>query len=156
MMQNNVTRMLSARGIRFSAYELPPEKISAVQAAQILGVEPGQVFKTIVVLREKRGKPILAIIPGPLEVDLKKLARVVGERKVSLATQRQAEQLTGLKVGGISPLALLDRGFDIVIDALIEVYSEIYISGGQRGINLRLPVPDLIALTQAQLADISL
>ncbi len=155
MIQNNVTRMLTARGIPFSAYKLPLEKVSAVQAAQILGVDAGQVFKTIVVLREGSRRAILAVLPGPLEVDLKKLALATGEKKVVLATQRQAEQLTGLKAGGISPLALLDRGFDIVIDVLIELYPEIYISGGERGLNLRLPVSDLLTLTHALVADIS-
>lgn len=155
MSQNNVTRMLAARGIPFSTHALPPEKVSAVQAAQILGVDPGQVFKTIVVLREGRRRAILAVLPGPLEVDLSKLALAIGEKKVILATQRQAEQLTGLKVGGISPLALLDRGFDIVIDVLIELYPEVFISGGERGLNICLPVPDLLTLTHALVADIS-
>lgn len=155
MIQNNVTRMLKARRIPFSTHALPPEKVSAVQAAQILGVDPGQVFKTVVVLREEGQKPILAVLPGPLEVDLKKLARAVGEKKVALATQRQAEQLTGLKTGGISPLALLNKGFDIVIDACIQLYPEVYISGGEIGLNICLPAWDLIILTQAQVADIS-
>jgi Cys-tRNA(Pro)/Cys-tRNA(Cys) deacylase len=74
---------------------------------------------------------------------------------VSLATQREAEQVTGLQAGGISPLALLNRGFQVVIDAMVEVFEQVYISGGQRGLNIRLPVQDLISLTQAQLADIS-
>jgi Cys-tRNA(Pro)/Cys-tRNA(Cys) deacylase len=147
--------LLDARGVDYTACELPAEKLGAVEAAEILGVEAEQVFKTIVVLREGRGKPILAVIPGPYEVDLKALARAVGEKKVSLATQREAEQVTGLQAGGISPLALLNRGFQVVIDAMVEVFEQVYISGGQRGLNIHLPVQDLISLTQAQLADIS-
>jgi Cys-tRNA(Pro)/Cys-tRNA(Cys) deacylase len=152
---NNVTRLLDSRGIPYTAHELPAEKLSAVEAAAYLGVDPELVFKTIVVTREGRGKPVLAVIPGPGEVDLKDLARAIGEKKVHLATQKQAEQLTGLQTGGISPLALLNRGFTVVLDAAAQAHEEIYISGGQRGLNISLPVPDLVSLTKATLAKIS-
>jgi Cys-tRNA(Pro)/Cys-tRNA(Cys) deacylase len=155
MITNNVTRLLEARGVRYAAFELPPEKLSAVEAASFLGVEAEQVFKTIVVLREGSGKPVLAMIPGPLEVDLKALAKAVGEKKMVLASQRQAEQVTGLLSGGISPLALLNRGFEVILDELAQLYDEVYISGGQRGLNLRLPVSEILAITGARLAAIS-
>jgi Cys-tRNA(Pro)/Cys-tRNA(Cys) deacylase len=89
-----------------------------------------------------------------LEVDLKLLAKAVGEKKLLLATQRQAEQITGLLSGGISPLALLNRGFEVVLDELSDLYEEIYISGGQRGLIIRLPTRSLIALTDAKRAGI--
>src|SRR3989304_8164709 len=149
-MKNNVTRLLEARGIPYTAFKLPAEKLSAVEAAQYLDVDPELVYKTIVVLRAGRGKPILAVVPGPLEVDVKALAKEVGERKLVLATQRQAEQVTGLLTGGISPLALLNRGFEVVVDALAELYPQIYISGGQRGLNVRLPLSALIEITGAR------
>ena len=155
MIKNNVTRLLEALGIPYTAFELPAEKLSAVEAAQYLGVDPELVYKTIVVLRIGRGKPILAVVPGPLEVDLKALAKAVGERKLVLATQRQAEQVTGLLTGGISPLALLNRGFEVIVDALAELYPQIYISGGQRGLNICLPTAALITLTEAKVAEIS-
>ena len=154
-MKNNVTRLLEARGIPYTAFELPAEKLSALEAAQYLGVDPELVYKTIVVLRIGRGKPLLAVVPGPLEVDLKALAKAVGERKLVLATQHQAEQVTGLLTGGISPLALLNRGFEVVVDALAELYPQIYVSGGQRGLNICLPTAALISLTEAKVAEIS-
>ena len=155
MKPNNVTRLLDARKIPYTAFELPVEKLGAVQAAQILGVPAGQVYKTIVITREGKGKPLLAVLPGPDEVDLKALARAVGEKKLQLPPERDAERLTGLQAGGISPLALLNRGFQVVLDESARQHEEIYISGGQRGLNLRLPVTDLISLTQATLAPIS-
>jgi Cys-tRNA(Pro)/Cys-tRNA(Cys) deacylase len=155
MIKNNVTRLLEARGVLYTAFELPAEKLSAREAARYLGVEAEQVFKTIVVLRGGPGKPVLAVVPGPLEVDLKALAKAVGEKRLVLATQRQAEQVTGLLTGGISPLALLNRGFEVILDELAQIYDEIYISGGQRGLNIRLPVGDLIEITGARLAAIS-
>ena len=155
MKPNNVTRLLEARKIPYTAFELPNEKIGAMEAAQHLGVSPSLVYKTIVVTREGKGKPILAVIPGPLEVDLKALAKVLGEKKVILPTEREAERLTGLQAGGISPLALLQRGFQVVLDESATQQAEIYISGGQRGLNIRLPVEALVALTNARLAAIA-
>jgi Cys-tRNA(Pro)/Cys-tRNA(Cys) deacylase len=152
---NNVTRMLEAKKIPFTVFELPEEKLGALESAQILGVSPDLVFKTIVIAREAKGKLILAVVPGPKEVDLKLLAKAVGEKKVLLTTQREAEQLTGLLAGGISPLALLNRGFQVVIDETARLHPEIHISGGQRGLNIRLPVQALVKLTNARIAPIS-
>ena len=87
--------------------------------------------------------------------DFPALARVLGEKKVYLASQREAEQITGLQVGGISPLALLSRGFQVVIDSSAESQEEIYLSGGQRGLNIRLAPNDLIALTNARVGKVS-
>ena len=107
------------------------------------------VYKTIVVTREGRKKPILAVIPGPKEVDLKALAKSLNEKKVMLPTQREAERLTGLLAGGISPLALIHKGFEVVIDDSARSLEGIFISGGQRGLNIRLPVDALASLTNA-------
>lgn len=152
---NNVTRLLDARKVAYTAYELPAEKLGAEEAAGYLGVTPDLVYKTIVVKRDSPGKPILAVIPGDQEVDLKLLAKAIGEKKVLLPTEREAEKLTGLQAGGISPLALIQRGFEVVIDESAVAKGEIYISGGQRGLNVRLPVNALVDLTKARLASIS-
>jgi len=152
---NNVTRFLDSRKVRYTAFETPAEKMGALETAQYLNLPPEVVFKTIVITREKPGKPVLAVIPGPSSVDLKLLAAFLGEKKVHLPTEREAEALTGLQAGGISPLALLNKGFQVVVDSAAQSYAEIHISGGQRGINIRLPVPDLVKLTNARLAPIS-
>jgi Cys-tRNA(Pro)/Cys-tRNA(Cys) deacylase len=155
MTTNNVTRLLDSKKIAYAAFDLPVEKLGALDAAQILGVSPAQVFKTIVVTREVKGKAILAVVPGTHEADLKALAKAVNEKKVIMPTEREAERLTGLQAGGISPLALLNRGFQVVLDKFAEQFKEIYISGGQRGLNIRLQVSDLVKLTNARLAEIS-
>jgi Cys-tRNA(Pro)/Cys-tRNA(Cys) deacylase len=67
-----------------------------------------------------------------------------------MAPQRDAERLTGLKVGGISPLALLDKRFEVYLDAPGEALEELYVNGGKRGVNLRLRVADLLAVTGAR------
>jgi len=152
---NNVTRLLDARKIPYTAYQLPPEKLGAVEAAQFMGVSPELVFKTIVITREKPKKPILAVVPGSAIVDLKTLAVFLGEKKVHLPTEREAEQLTGLQAGGISPLALINKGFQVVIDSAAQQYEQIYVSGGQRGLNIQLQVKDLVKLTNARIASIA-
>ena len=155
MIKNNVTRLLDQHQIQYSVFELPAEKLGAEKTAELLDVSPEIVFKTIVVKREDRGKPILAVVPGSGEVDLKLLAQATGEKKVFLTTQAEAEMLTNLQAGGISPLALINRGFQVIIDVYAQVYSEIHISGGQRGVNICLPLTDLVKLTNAVLAEIS-
>jgi Cys-tRNA(Pro)/Cys-tRNA(Cys) deacylase len=155
MPANNVTRLLDSRKIRYTAFDLPAEKLGAEETARQLNVPADIVFKTIVVLRDKPGKPVLAVIPGDRELDLKALASALGEKKVHLPTQREAEALTGLQAGGISPLALINKGFQVVIDQAAQAHPEIHVSGGQRGLNIRLPVTDLAALTRARFAVIS-
>jgi len=152
---NNVTRLLDARKIPYTAFELPSEKLGALEAARLLDVEPATVYKTIVVTRAKPGKPLLVVIPGPNQVDLKALAAFLGEKKVRLTTERNAESLTGLEAGGISPLALLNKGFHVVLDASAQEQAEIHVSGGQRGLNIRLPVEAFILLTNARVGQVS-
>ena len=152
---NNVTRFLDSRKVSYTAFETPAEKLGALETAEFLNVPPETVFKTIVVTRDKPKKTILAIIPGTNTVDLKLLAASLGEKKVYLPTEREAEQLTGLQAGGISPLALINKGFQVVVDSSAQNYEAIHVSGGQRGLNIKLPVADLIKLTNARLASIS-
>ena len=152
---NNVTRFLDSRKVPYTVFELPREKLGGEEVARLLNVLPEIVFKSIVILRKGPGKPILAVVPGNTEVNLKKLAASVGEKKVSPATQREAEKITRLQAGGISPLALINRGFEIVIHRSVQEFEEIHISGGELGVNIRLSSTDLINLTRAKVADIS-
>jgi Cys-tRNA(Pro)/Cys-tRNA(Cys) deacylase len=153
---NNITRLLDQRHIAYSTYELSAEKLGALETARRLGVSPSIVYKTIVVLRATPGtKPVLAIIPGDSQLDLKALALFLKEKKVHLPTQREAEIMTGMQAGGISPLGLVNRGFVILLDQSAASRAEIHISGGQRGLNIRLLVKDLVKLTGARMATIS-
>jgi Cys-tRNA(Pro)/Cys-tRNA(Cys) deacylase len=155
MKANNVTRLLDSRKIPYTAFETPAEKLGALETAKLLNVDPELVYKTIVLKREGKGKSILAVVPGTSEVDLKAVARAIGEKKVLLPTEHEAEQLTGLQAGGISPLALLNRGFQILLDESAQTHGMIHVSGGQRGLNIRLPVSDLQSVTNAQIAHLT-
>ncbi|HSR34125.1 MAG TPA: YbaK/EbsC family protein [Anaerolineae bacterium] len=152
---NNATRMLDARKIPYTLHSLPREKLSALETAKLLGVPPGLVYKTIVVARENAGHPLLVLVPADSAVDLKKVATAVGVKRVQLPSQQEAETLTGLEAGGISPLLLLNRGFRVLIDVSASELPEIHVSAGQRGLNLKLKVEDLAEITGAQFADVS-
>lgn len=152
---NNVARMLVSRKIKYTAYELPVEKLGAVETARLLDVDPALIFKTIVITRDKPKKSLLVVIPGTSEVDLKILAAALGEKKVRLPTEHEAEELTGLQAGGISPLSLINKGFQVIIDSSALDRSEIHVSGGQRGLNIKLAANDLAKLTNARFAAVS-
>lgn len=152
---NNVTRFLDSRKVPYTAFETPAEKLSALEVARFLDVEAASVFKTIVVTRDKPKRPLLVVVPGPSSVDLKRVAAAVGEKKVHLPTEREAEGLTGLQAGGISPLALINKGFQVVIESSARNFAQIHISGGQRGINIRLSPDDLARMTNARFAPVS-
>lgn len=152
---NNVTRILDAKKVKFTAHSLPEEKLGAVEAAELLDVPASQVFKTIVATRTGPGKPILAVVPGNREVDLKLVAKAVNEKKVKLASHQQAEELTGLQTGGISPLALINKGFQVFIDQSAQNLETIFISGGQRGLNIQLSPLDTAKLTNARFVPLS-
>ena len=152
--RNNVTRLLEARKISYTVFEFSPEKHSAEETAALLGVPENHVYKTLVVLRETKGKkPLLVMVPGGQELDLKKLAASLGEKKLKMATQKEAETLTGLLTGGISALALLNKGFEICLERAAENLDFIYVSAGQRGADIRLAPRDLAAITGCRWVD---
>lgn len=155
MAVNNVTRFLDSRKITYTTFDLPYKKMGGEETARYLNAPPEIIFKSIVILRKGSGKPVLAVVPGNQEVNLKKLAKAVGEKKVSPATQREAENITKLQAGGISPLALINRGFEIVIHKSVQEFDEVHVSGGELGVNIRLSSSDLIDLTSAKVSDIS-
>jgi Cys-tRNA(Pro)/Cys-tRNA(Cys) deacylase len=123
---------------------------SAVEVARAAGLEPRMVYKTLVVEHDPpKGKPLLVMVPADSGIDLKVLAQAVGTKKLRMASHRDAERITGLKVGGISALALRARGFPVYLDVRAVELGEVLVSAGQRGWDVRLSVGDLVALTGA-------
>src|SRR5262249_31941212 len=114
--KTNAMRALDARGIAYAVATYPDTIHSAAEVAPLLGVPSGHVFKTLVVLAEPGDRRLLVVTPGDREIDLRLLARGVGAKSAHMALQRDAERLTGLRVGGISPLALLDKRFEVYLD----------------------------------------
>jgi Cys-tRNA(Pro)/Cys-tRNA(Cys) deacylase len=151
---NNITRLLDSRNVNYRAFELPVEKLGADETAEWLAIDLDLIYKTIVVKRPI-GKPILAVIPGSHRVDLKILAAELGEKKVSLPTEKEAEELTGLLAGGISPLALVNKGFQVLISSQARDLPQIHVGGGERGLIIQLPPVKLAEITHARFAMIS-
>lgn len=149
MERTNAMRLLESRKIPYTPHGFSAERHSAVEVAELVGVPTEMVYKTLVIRRSK-GKPMLIMIASDKELDLRILAKQVGEKKLRMASHQEAEALTGLQVGGISALCLLNKGFDIYIDKPALDLDDILVSAGQRGINLQLAVKDLVKVTGAK------
>ncbi len=151
-LRNNVLRLLDARHVRYQLVHIPTEeKMGAVELAQRAGLPPHQVYKTLVLLRLGKGRPVLAVIPGDCELDLKALRGALEDSSLRMATQAEAEQATNFKVGAISPLALVNRGYDMVVASQANEQTQVYVSAGERGASVGLAPKDLLALTHARL-----
>lgn len=158
MIKTNAMRLLEAQKIpyRVQVYDESKEFHSAEEAAALIGAPAEQVYKTLVVLHEgttrggARPKPMLVMVASDREVDLRLLAKSVGEKKLRMATKKEAEQLTGAQVGGISALALLNKGFAILLDKAALALDTIHVSGGVRGVDIALQVADLQRATNAR------
>jgi Cys-tRNA(Pro)/Cys-tRNA(Cys) deacylase len=150
-------RVLEGRGIAYEPLVYAAHQhLTAEQVAAAVGLPPEQTFKTLVVLPERaHARPILALAPGGSQLDLRKLAAVAGEKKVQMAPHKEAERLTGLEKGGISPLALLDRGWPVYIDETVLLFDRIEISAGRVGVGILVAVEPLLVLLSARLADIT-
>ncbi|UCG23425.1 MAG: aminoacyl-tRNA deacylase [Chloroflexota bacterium] len=146
--------VLEGQKVPYHANHYPSSLRDAEEIAHEIGVEPGRVFKTLVVTRPA-GKPFLVMLAADRQLDLKRMAKAVGEKKVKMASQREAEKITGLQVGGISALALLNRGFAACLDSDARKFKRIHISAGKRGVQLEVPVDDLIRITSSRLMSVS-
>jgi Cys-tRNA(Pro)/Cys-tRNA(Cys) deacylase len=145
-------KLLEGRKIEFDIFVYPETERDAEKIAVYLGLTGGEVYKTLVVTRPK-GKPILFLLAAERRLNLKKLASAIGEKKLALATHAAAEKLTRLKVGGISPLALLNRGFSMYIDQAGQECDRVLVSSGKKGINLGVSVKELVKIIGAEFVD---
>jgi Cys-tRNA(Pro)/Cys-tRNA(Cys) deacylase len=147
-------RVLEAKGISYRAvqYDSTGDFHSGEEAAALVGATPESVFKTLVVIGEDSpgGKPLMVMVPVLQQVDLKLLAQELGAKKLRMATQREAERLTGMQAGGISALAVQAQRFVILIDESAGRLSKAHVSAGSRGVDLELAVVDLVAATGAR------
>jgi Cys-tRNA(Pro)/Cys-tRNA(Cys) deacylase len=154
--KTNAMRVLEAHKVEYETivYDDAGEFHSADEAAHLIGSPLEAVYKTLVVLRETpRAKPMLVMIASDREIDLRVLAKSVGEKKLRIATKKEAEQLTGAPIGAISALAQLQRGFEMLIDRRAAELDLIHISAGVRGVDIQLCVDDLLRVTHAKLVD---
>lgn len=151
----NSMRLLEANDIPYDVLEYDASVKDAESVAEMVGVPEFMVFKTLVAHPADSKTPVLVIIPADTQLDLKALAKVAGEKKMKMASQSDAEKWTGLQVGGISPLMLMDKNWTIYLDNSASELQNIVISAGQRGLQLRVPVNGLLNMLRPRLVDIS-
>ena len=151
----NSMRLLDAQSIRYEVHYYDKSIRDAQQVANAVGIDADEVFKTLVAVALAAKKPILVMLPANTTLNLKRLAKAVGEKKMALAAHAEAEKLTGLQVGGISALALMQKKWSVYLDRRAEALDHIVISAGQRGVQLRLETGALIELLDCELIDVT-
>lgn len=154
----NSMRVLEQHKIPYEVFEYPESVHNAEEVAEILGLPYHTLYKTLVVQAvdvSSERKPYLVMVPCDHQLDLKLIALAAGVKKVKMASQKDAEQLTGLKVGGISALALMQKQWKVYLDQSATQLQHMVISAGQRGLQLRVPVVPLVSLLRTRIVEVS-
>jgi len=151
MTKTNVARLLDAAGITYELipYEWTEEDLSAQHVAAQLGEDIDRVFKTLV-LRGDRTGCFVCVIPGEFEVDLKVAARISGNKSCEMLHLKELLPTTGYIRGGCSPIGM-KKPFPTFIHESALLFDYIYISAGQRGLQLKIAPQDLIDFVGAEL-----
>lgn len=152
--KTNAMRALERAGIPFEVltYEVDEGDLSGIHVSEQLGEDPEQGFKTLVTV-SPAGEHVVCCVPVARELDLKAAARAAGQKSLAMLPVRDLLPTTGYMRGGCSPVGM-KRGFPTLIDASCERMGRIFISGGRRGVQLKLAPRDLIAHIGALTADI--
>ena len=148
------TAALAAAGVPFvlHPYSHDPSAASyGLEAAEVLGIDPKRVFKTLMV--EVEGKLAVGIVPVSGTLDLKSVAAALGSKKAAMADPKAAERRTGYVLGGISPLGQRQPSSTVLDDSALS-FDTILVSGGRRGLDIELAPGDLVRLTKAVTAPI--
>lgn len=134
-------------------YAWSEDELDAVSVARKIGLPPEAVFKTLVARGDRTGV-LMACVPANVELDLKKLASVSGNKKVELVSVKEIQSLTGYVRGGVSPIGA-KKDYPLFIDESVQLVAAVSISAGARGLQMILAPDDLQRVTVAQLADLS-
>lgn len=155
MIKTNVMRLLDQAGIPYKAmeYEVDEDNLAGEHVANQIGMPPEQVFKTLVARGEKKGITVFSI-PVTLELNLKKAALAVGDKKIELLHVKDLLPVTGYIRGGCSPIGMKKK-FPTFMDETAVLYDEITISAGIRGCQLCIPRVALVEYIDAVLCDIA-
>lgn len=153
-MMTNALRIVRSLGITAETreYDWSEDDLSATAAAEKLGIDPDQVFKTIAVRGTLSG-PFLCVVPGSMEIDLKKAARASGNKSVEPLPLRELEPLTGYVRGGCSPVGT-KKSLPVYIDETARLWDTIHVSAGARGLQMVIVPADLARASNATFADL--
>jgi len=154
-MKTNAVRILDNLGIAYHLlpYDIDPNDLAAERTALKVGLPPEQVFKTLVVRGNSAGVS-LAVIPSHHQLDLKPLAKLTGDRKVDPVPLKEVQSLTGYIRGGVTALAC-KRDYPVYVEELIEVFDQIAVSAGTRGLLVQLSPADYLRSVHGILGAIS-
>ena len=154
--KTNAVRLVEQAGIscKEQFYEYQEDDLSGMHAAQVLGMPPEQVFKTLVARGPKTGIHVYCI-PVCCELDLKKAARVAGDKSMELVAVKELLPLTGYIRGGCSPVGM-KKQYPTFLDETCILLEEIAVSAGERGHQMLLNPEDLAKITNATYADITI
>lgn len=154
--KTNAVRLVEQAGIscKEQFYEYQEDDLSGMHAAQALGMPPEQVFKTLVARGPKTGIHVYCI-PVCCELDLKKAAKVAGDKSMELVAVKELLPLTGYIRGGCSPVGM-KKQYPTFLDETCILYEEIAVSAGERGHQMLLNPEDLAKITNATYADITI
>ena len=154
--KTNAARLLDKAKIAYELipYEVDENDLSAVHVAASLGENIEQVFKTLVLHGDKSGY-FVCVIPGADEVDLKKAAKVSGNKKCEMIPVKELLPLTGYIRGGCSPVGM-KKALPTFIHTTCMDFGYIYISAGMRGLQIRIAPADLVEFTRAEVTDLIL
>ena len=155
MIKTNAMRMLSAARIPFESleYEVDENDLSGTHIADEIGLPYEMVFKTLVAKGDKTG-PVVFCMPVDLEIDLKKAARVTGNKRIEMVHVKDLLGLTGYIRGGCSPIGM-KKQFPTYLHASATSFERITVSAGVRGAQLLLKVDDLLRFVGAKTADLA-
>ncbi len=158
VVKTNAVRELERGGIDFElmSYETDDEDLSSgvgVRISEMLGEDPETAFKTLVTVTPAGGH-VVCCVPVAEELDLKKAAAAVGEKSLAMLPVRELEPTTGYVRGGCTPVGMRKQ-FPTLIDETAQLFDKIGISGGRRGLSLRVSPADLAAFIGAAFADIT-
>ncbi|MBP3311333.1 MAG: Cys-tRNA(Pro) deacylase [Butyricicoccus sp.] len=152
--KTNVMRILEQHKIPYTPHEYPhgKEAVDGITVAKLMGQDPAQVFKTLVA-RGKSGGIYVFVIPVAEELNLKKAAKAVGEKAMEMIHVKELLGLTGYVRGGCSPVGL-KKPYPVTIHESANGIPSIIVSAGKIGYQIETAPADLIALVNAQTADI--
>ena len=153
--KTNAARLLDTAGVAYSlhAAEVDTRDLSAVALARALGVPDAQVYKTLVARGDRHGV-FMACIPAAASLDLKKAARATGDKHVEMVALNEVLPLTGYVRGGCSPLGAR-KDYPVYLDESAILQERIFVSAGQRGVQLRLAPDDLLRVSGGRYADLA-
>ncbi len=151
--KTNVMRILDQKKISYQSYTYGNgEAISGMEVAAELNQNPNQVFKTLVTVGASK-KNYVFVVPVCGELNLKKAAKVVGEKSIEMIKSKELLPLTGYIHGGCSPIGM-KKFFPTVIDSSAEQCETIIFSGGKIGFQVELTLEDLKKVISFKLCDI--